>query len=156
MSNEDEGAGTKEDDTSPKMPGRLKGSNHMHRSRQSTKRLILAITMVFALPTALVAQVRVLMSGGFSAAYQELLPEFEKSTGITVTTARGASQGDGPTTIGTELRGGHPPTWSSCRGKGSPSYQRKVESLEVQMSISPASRLELVCVPANPVRISAR
>jgi len=67
-----------------------------------------AITLVFALPAALPAQVAVLMSGGFSAAYQELLPQFEKSTGITVSTARGASQGDGPTTIGAQLRRGLP------------------------------------------------
>jgi molybdate transport system substrate-binding protein len=52
------------------------------------------------------AQIRVLLSGGFSAAYQELLPQFEKSTGITVTTARGRSEGDGPNTIGAELRRG--------------------------------------------------
>ena len=52
--------------------------------------------------------VRVLISGGFSAAYQELLPQFEKSTGITVTTTRGASQGDGPTTIDAQLRRGEP------------------------------------------------
>jgi molybdate transport system substrate-binding protein len=65
-----------------------------------------AITLVLALPASLPGQVSVLMSGGFSAAYQELLPQFEKSTGITVTTARGASQGDGPTTIGAQLRRG--------------------------------------------------
>jgi molybdate transport system substrate-binding protein len=62
--------------------------------------------VLFALPASLPAQVVVLMSGGFSAAYQELLPQFEKSTGITVTTMRGASQGDGPTTIGAQLRRG--------------------------------------------------
>ena len=57
------------------------------------------------------AKVSVLISGGFSAAYLELLPQFEKSTGITVTTARGASQGsggDGPTTIDAQLRRGLP------------------------------------------------
>ncbi len=71
----------------------------------STK-LIFAITLAFALPASLAAQVTVLMSGGFAAAYQELLPQFEKSTGIMVTTLRGASQGDGPTTIGAQLRRG--------------------------------------------------
>jgi molybdate transport system substrate-binding protein len=79
----------------------------MNKSRQS-KRLMFAITLVFALPASLPAQVTVLMSGGFSAAYQELLPQFEKSTGITVTTVRGASQGDGPTTISAQLRRGLP------------------------------------------------
>jgi molybdate transport system substrate-binding protein len=67
---------------------------------------IFAIAMLVASAAPSHAQVRVLMSGGFSAAYQELLPQFEKSTGITVTTARGASQGDGPTTIGAQLRRG--------------------------------------------------
>ena len=70
-----------------------------------------AITLVFALPASLPAQVVVLISGGFSAAYQELLPQFEKSTGITVTTARGASEGggrDAPLSISTELRSGQP------------------------------------------------
>lgn len=52
------------------------------------------------------AQVRVLMSGGFSAAYQELLPQFENTTNITVTTAVSPSQGDGPNTIGGQLRRG--------------------------------------------------
>src|SRR5580700_3883087 len=80
----------------------------MNRPHQS-KRLMFAITLVFTSPACLLAQpaqVAVLMSGGFSAAYQELLPQFEKSTGVTVTTARGASQGDGPTTIGAQLRRG--------------------------------------------------
>jgi molybdate transport system substrate-binding protein len=54
------------------------------------------------------AQVRVLMSGGFSAAYHDLLPQFESATGITVTTETGASQGDGPNTIRAQLRRGVP------------------------------------------------
>ncbi len=75
----------------------------MNRSRQSQQVLIFATAML-ALPTVSPAQVRVLMSGGFSAAYQELLPQFQNTTSITVTTARGASQGDGPNTIGAQLR----------------------------------------------------
>jgi molybdate transport system substrate-binding protein len=70
--------------------------------------LVIAITLVLAFPAASLAQIRVLMSGGFSAAYQELLPQFEKTTGIKVTTATGASQGDGPTTIRAQLRRGVP------------------------------------------------
>src|ERR1700733_8002134 len=63
---------------------------------------------LFALPAASFAQLNVIMSGGFSAAYQEALPDFEKSTGITVTTARGQSQGNGPNAIGAQLRRGAP------------------------------------------------
>lgn len=67
---------------------------------------LLFVIAVLALPTALLAQLNVIMSGGFAAAYQELLPEFEKTTGIAVTTARGQSQGDAPTAIGAQLRRG--------------------------------------------------
>lgn len=51
-------------------------------------------------------QVRLLMSGGFYPACQELVPQFENATGITVTTAVGPSQGDGPDTVGAQLRRG--------------------------------------------------
>ena len=68
----------------------------------------LAIAAVLALPTSSFAQVKVIISGGFSAAYREVLPEFERTTGITVTTASGASQGNGPDTIGALLRRGEP------------------------------------------------
>jgi molybdate transport system substrate-binding protein len=48
----------------------------------------------------------VLISGGFSGAYEELLPEFERTSGIKVTTGSGASQGTGPQTIGAQLANG--------------------------------------------------
>jgi molybdate transport system substrate-binding protein len=70
-------------------------------------RLAFAIA-VLALPTASFAQLNVIMSGGFTAAFQEILPEFEKTTGITVNTARGQSQGNGPNAIGAQLRRGVP------------------------------------------------
>jgi molybdate transport system substrate-binding protein len=70
-------------------------------------RLVLVIALL-ALPAASFAQLNVIISGGFSFAYQEILPEFEKSTGIMVTTARGQSQGNGPNAIGAQLRRGAP------------------------------------------------
>jgi hypothetical protein len=85
---------------------RLKGNSHMSKPRPSPPTVMFAITMVLALPASALAQVRVLMSGGFRAAYQELLPQFEQTTGITVTTAAGSSQGDGPNTIAAQLRRG--------------------------------------------------
>src|SRR5688572_8223442 len=54
------------------------------------------------------SSVRVIISGGFSTAYRKLLPEFEKSTGIAVTTGSGASQGKGPLTIAAQLERGEP------------------------------------------------
>jgi len=47
--------------------------------------------------------VNVLISGGFSSAYEQLLPEFERTSGIKVTTGSGASQGTGPQTIAVDL-----------------------------------------------------
>src|SRR5690242_5909420 len=54
------------------------------------------------------AQLKVITSGGFAAAFQALQPEFEKAAGVTVTVTRGASQGAGPETIGAQLRSGFP------------------------------------------------
>jgi molybdate transport system substrate-binding protein len=48
----------------------------------------------------------VLMSGGFAGAYDQLLPEFERTSGIKVTTGSGASQGSGPHTIAAQLARG--------------------------------------------------
>ncbi len=59
-------------------------------------------------PVAAAAQLNVLISGGFSSAYEQLLPEFERTSGITVTTGSGASQGTGPQTIAAQLARGVP------------------------------------------------
>jgi molybdate transport system substrate-binding protein len=42
-----------------------------------------------------IGAVNVLISGGFTGAYEQLLPEFERSSGVKVTTRSGASQGAG-------------------------------------------------------------
>lgn len=67
-----------------------------------------ALWVLVALPVAAGAQVKVIISGGFSAAYRELLPAFEQSTGITVETTSGGSVGRGPNTIGNQIRRGVP------------------------------------------------
>jgi molybdate transport system substrate-binding protein len=54
------------------------------------------------------AQVKVLISGGFSGPYEKLLPEFERTTGIEVTTRSASSQGTGLQTIGAQLARGVP------------------------------------------------
>ncbi|HUI96297.1 MAG TPA: substrate-binding domain-containing protein [Xanthobacteraceae bacterium] len=51
---------------------------------------------------------RVLISGGFTGAYEALLPDFERTSGIAVTTGSGASQGNGPHTISAQLARGVP------------------------------------------------
>ena len=54
------------------------------------------------------AHLNVLISGGFSGAYEQLLPEFTRTSGFEVTTGSGASQGSGPQTIAAQLARGVP------------------------------------------------
>src|ERR1043165_6632662 len=67
---------------------------------------VFVVLAAVAFPATSFAQVKVILSGGFTAAYKEVLPEFEKTSGIKVTTTNGASQGNGPNTIGAQLRRG--------------------------------------------------
>jgi molybdate transport system substrate-binding protein len=73
-----------------------------------TKVIIVFVAALAMWPVAASAQLKVLMSGGFSGAYQQLLPEFERTSGIKVTTGSGSSQGSGPQTIGAQLASGVP------------------------------------------------
>ena len=80
-------------------------------ARKDTGPLMNALAIVLsaallAWPISATAQVKVIMSGGFSGAYEQLLPEFERTSGIRVTTGSGASQGTGPQTIGAQLANG--------------------------------------------------
>ena len=75
--------------------------------RFSTRLGVVAATLL-AFPTPSLAQLSVLISGGFSSAYREVLPEFERATGITVSTGSGASQGTGQQTIAAQLQRGVP------------------------------------------------
>jgi len=82
----------------------------MHAFSSREWRAIDAIVVVIATllmwPLAASAQLKVLISGGFSRPYEQLLPEFERTTGIKVTTGSGSSQGTGPQTIGAQLARG--------------------------------------------------
>lgn len=52
------------------------------------------------------AEIRVVTSGGFSAAYDQLVPLYEQATGHKVITARGASIGNAPDSIPSRLARG--------------------------------------------------
>lgn len=54
------------------------------------------------------APLNVLISGGFQGAYEQLLPDFMRTSGIAVTTGSGSSQGTGPQTIAAQLARGVP------------------------------------------------
>jgi molybdate transport system substrate-binding protein len=69
----------------------------------------LAILSVFLLTvTAGAAEVRVMISGGLTAAYKALVPEFERATGHKVLTAYGPSMGTTTNAIPVRLERGEP------------------------------------------------
>jgi len=76
------------------------------RMMLGAKVLAAALAALLVRPEGASAQMKVIISGGFSGAYEQLLPEFEQASGIKVTTGSGASQGDGPQTIGAQLARG--------------------------------------------------
>ena len=53
-----------------------------------------------------VGHLTVMISGGFTQPYRDVVPEFERETGIEVTTLSGASQGAGPQTVKAQLASG--------------------------------------------------
>lgn len=66
------------------------------------------VVMLAAARPARAQDVRVMTSGGFTAALLELVPEFERMTGKKVGTAFGASMGNAPDSIPSRLERGEP------------------------------------------------
>lgn len=64
------------------------------------------LAAMIAMPAAAFAQLTVLTSGGFAIPLRQIVPQFEKASGITVHTLRGQSQGGGANAIGAQLRRG--------------------------------------------------
>src|SRR6266702_5134946 len=84
----------------------------------ATKTVVVVFASLLIWPVAAEAQLKVLISGGFSGAYEQLLPEFERTTGINVTTGSGSSQGTGLQTIGAQLARGVPANVVSLSREG--------------------------------------
>src|SRR6202158_1158863 len=75
----------------------------------SFRALLLGITAALLLAgSAGAAEVRVMISGGLTAAYQVLVPEFERATGNKVLTAYGPSMGTTVNAIPIRLERGEP------------------------------------------------
>ena len=69
--------------------------------------VVVASTMVLS-GAAGAAEIRVMLSGGLDAAYGELVLQFERATGHTVSTVRGGSIGTTPNSIPSRLQRGEP------------------------------------------------
>jgi molybdate transport system substrate-binding protein len=68
--------------------------------------LPLLFAVAFLSPSPSFGRLNVITSVGFAAAHNELVPDFQKSSGITISTKHFASQGNGPDTIAAQLRAG--------------------------------------------------
>ena len=79
--------------------------------RLSTSFRALALGLLSAIlltDAASAAEVRVMISGGMTAAYKALVPEFERATGHKVLTAYGPSMGTTTNAIPVRLERGEP------------------------------------------------
>src|SRR5712675_1616266 len=78
-------------------------------SRFSARHCVIGLAVVLLLSgTASAAEVRVMISGGLTAAYKVLVPEFERATGHKVLTAYGPSMGTTVNAIPVRLERGEP------------------------------------------------
>src|SRR4051812_44926031 len=77
-------------------------------SRRPLAAATLGLAAILSLTTVpvLADDVKVMISGGFSAAYRELVPEFERATGNKVITVAGPSMGATPQAIPNRLARG--------------------------------------------------
>jgi molybdate transport system substrate-binding protein len=72
-------------------------------------RTTLLVVLVLLLPLRVAAQeLRVMVSGAFTETYQQVVPQFEQSTGYKVGTSFGASMGGAPDSIPSRLARGEP------------------------------------------------
>jgi molybdate transport system substrate-binding protein len=84
------------------------GLKNLLKQNKLAKHLKYLFASVFSLMlnTPVMAQLEVIISGGFQGPYNQMLPAFEEMTGIKVITKSGASQGSGPKTIKAQLAAG--------------------------------------------------
>jgi molybdate transport system substrate-binding protein len=107
----------------------------------SFRALALGFVTIFALISAArAAEVRVMISGGLTAAYNALVPEFERATGNKVLTAFGPSMGTTTNAIPVRLERGEPADVLIMVGYA-------LDELAKQRQVISDSRVELVKSP---------
>lgn len=98
--------------------------------------LLLAVAMSTVATSSGATEIRVMISGGFSAAYDELVPEFEQLSGHKVLTVRGASFGDAANSIPVRMARGEPADIVILAGKA-------LDDLTLQGRVVRNSRVDL-------------
>jgi molybdate transport system substrate-binding protein len=70
--------------------------------------VLVVASLLLLVGTAGATEIKVMISGGFSTAYRDLTPEFERTTRHNLVTARGPSMGSTPEAIPNRLQRGEP------------------------------------------------
>jgi ABC-type molybdate transport system substrate-binding protein len=104
---------------------------------RSIKTQVLLLVAVLVAVAASAQEVRVVTSGGFTEAYKQLVPRFERDTHIRVISAFGASMGATPDAIPNRLNRGEPIDVIILAAPG-------LDELTKQGKIEPGSRVDLV------------
>ena len=109
----------------------------MKEKLQSIRLLALALAVLLPAVAASAQEVRVVTSGGFTEAYKQLAPQFERDTKIKVISGFGASLGATPDAIPNRLARGEPIDVIILATPG-------LDELTKQGKIEPGSRVDLV------------
>ena len=80
----------------------------MKRLLHLSRFIAIASTGLLLLTSAAAAEIKVMISAGFSTAYRELVPEFERTTGHNIITIRGPSMGDRQEAVPNRVARGEP------------------------------------------------
>jgi ABC-type molybdate transport system substrate-binding protein len=104
--------------------------------RSIRTQVLVAVALLVA-AAASAQEVRVVTSGGFTEAYKQLAPQFERDTHIRVVSAFGASMGATPDAIPNRLNRGEPIDVIILAAPG-------LDALTKQGKIEPGSRVDLV------------
>lgn len=105
-------------------------------ARIGARWLLAASALLLSATTAQAADIRVMISGGFSAAYQALGAQFEKATGDHLVTVAGPSMGSTPQAIPNRLERGEPADVLIMVGAA-------LDKLAAKGVVVPDSRIEL-------------
>jgi len=110
----------------------------MRSTLRNFRELALGIAaLLWLVGTAQAAEIRVMISGGLSAAYNALVPEFERASGHKVSTAYGPSMGTTQNAIPVRLERGEPADVLILMGYA-------LGELMKQGKVVPGSRVDLV------------
>jgi ABC-type molybdate transport system substrate-binding protein len=109
----------------------------MNETIRSIRTQVLLAIAVLVAAAASAQEVRVVTSGGFTEAYKQLAPQFERDTHIRVISAFGASMGATPDAIPNRLNRGEPIDVIILAVPG-------LDELTKQGKIEPGSRVDLV------------